>query len=212
MREFTELPFLDAADAARGAEPQRCAVVHHARHVVAQQPVFLREAFEPPVAIRPQSAAERADPQGSLGILVQRADGVARQAVGRGVQAAVLAVDTPQTLAVGAGPDGAVVAFAKRHHRGDDHRFARRHHHPIQVIGQLAQATPCAQPEAAVGILQRIENGGTPQRIFGNEARKQSIVHARHAVARGNQQIAAGRLANRENFVVGKAVAGGVHA
>src|SRR5580704_17218647 len=41
--EIPELPFGDAANAARGAEPQRLAIVGYVGDVVAEQPVFLQE-------------------------------------------------------------------------------------------------------------------------------------------------------------------------
>src|SRR5579883_729425 len=115
--EFPQLLFGDAADAARGAQPEGLAVVGNPRHIVAQKAVFCGESLEFAVAIRVEPAAEGGDPQGPVGVEVERAHLIARKAIFRGELARAAAIDPPKALAVSSRPDRPAAVFAQRYHR-----------------------------------------------------------------------------------------------
>ena len=130
--ELRELAFGDPADAARGTQPERFAIVEHLADVVAQQPVPRPVVDEPAVAQGIQPPAECADPKRALRILVERADLIARKAVGSGELPALIPLDSPQAFPVGARPDRAVASLAQRHHEIDQQRTAR--HHVLKLL------------------------------------------------------------------------------
>src|ERR1039458_4436541 len=102
--EIRQLVFRDAADAAGGAEPEGFAIVGDIGDVVAEQAVLLREPLKTAFAKRAQATAERADPQCSVGVLIEFADVIAGESGGQLVRANILVLDAPETLAEGAGP------------------------------------------------------------------------------------------------------------
>src|SRR5262249_46264757 len=108
LRERFQLPFFDAADAARGGQPKRLAIIFDLGNVIAEQSVLFGIAHDAPIMQRVQAALERGDPQRALGILVERADLIARKPVGGSVDSPSAAIDAPQPLAIGPDPQRAV--------------------------------------------------------------------------------------------------------
>src|ERR1035441_7058967 len=89
--EIRQLALRDAADAAGGAEPEGFAIVGNIGHVVAEQAVLLSEPLKAAFAKRAKAAAKRADPQGSVRVIIQFADVIAGKSSGQGVGAHILA-------------------------------------------------------------------------------------------------------------------------
>src|ERR1700678_4424047 len=86
--EVFDLPFGNFANSARGAEPKAPApVVFYMRNIIAEQAIPGREPVEYAVAKHREAPAERADPQSTLPILIERANLIAAETIGGGKRA-----------------------------------------------------------------------------------------------------------------------------